>query len=51
MSRATAAATPALPDTALLMLGVALLLVGLVAISSASIEYADWHYGNAWFHT
>jgi len=39
------------PDATLALLGLALLLVGLVAISSASIEYADWHYGNRWFHT
>ena len=39
------------PDSALALLGLALLLVGLVAISSASIEYADWHYQNPWFHT
>ena len=32
-------------------LGLALLLVGLVAISSASIEYAQWHYDNPWYHT
>lgn len=42
---------PWMPDAPLALLGVALLLVGLVAISSASIEYADWHYQNAWFHT
>jgi cell division protein FtsW len=41
----------AAPDLTLALLGLALLLVGLVAISSASIEYADWHYGNPWFHT
>ena len=39
------------PDATLALLGLALLLVGLIAISSASIEYADWHYQNAWFHT
>ena len=39
------------PDTPLLVMGIALLLVGLVAISSSSIEYADWHYQNPWFHT
>ena len=38
-------------DTPLALLGLALLLVGLIAISSASIEYADWHYQNPWFHT
>lgn len=39
------------PDAVLALLGLALLLVGLVVISSASIEYADWHHGNSWFHT
>jgi cell division protein FtsW len=39
------------PDSALSLLGLALLLVGLVAISSASIEYAEWHFQNAWYHT
>jgi cell division protein FtsW len=39
------------PDAPLALLGLALLLVGLIAISSASIEYADWHYQNPWFHT
>jgi len=34
-----------------MLLGLTLLMVGLVAVSSASIEYADWHYGNAWYHT
>ena len=45
-------ATPVsnMPDTVLALLGLALLLVGLVAITSASIEYADWHYQNPWFH-
>lgn len=46
-----AAATPSAPDATLALLGLALLLVGLLAISSASIEYADWHYQNPWFHT
>jgi cell division protein FtsW len=49
MSRA--AATALTPDLPLLLLGAALMIVGLVAISSASIEYADLHYGNTWFHT
>ena len=39
------------PDTTLALLGLSLLLVGLVAISSASIEYAEWHFRNPWFHT
>ncbi len=38
-------------DGPLLIMGLALMLVGLVAIASASIEYADWTYGNPWFHT
>ena len=51
MSRARAVSQAAwTPDATLALLGLALLLVGLVAISSASIEYADWHYQNAWFH-
>ena len=50
MSRSVAA--PALlPDTTLLLLGSCLMLVGLIAISSASIEYADLHYKSTWFHT
>jgi cell division protein FtsW len=39
------------PDTTLAALGLALLLVGLVAISSASIEYAEWHFQNSWYHS
>ena len=39
------------PDLTLVALGLALLFVGLVAISSASIEYAEWHFQNPWFHT
>ncbi len=44
-------AMASMPDGVLALLGMALLLVGLVAISSASIEYADWHHHNPWFHT
>ena len=53
MSAASAASTRAtpVPDTALMLLGLGLLMVGLIAISSASIEYAQWHYQNAWYHT
>ena len=48
MSRTRAASQPAwTPDATLALLGLAVLLVGLIAISSASIEYADWHYQNA----
>lgn len=39
------------PDLTLLLLGVALLLVGLIAISSASVEYAAVQTGNPWYHT
>lgn len=39
------------PDHALLMLGGALMLVGLIAISSASVSYAEAHYGDMWHHT
>jgi len=38
------------PDGLLTVLAIALLLIGLVAISSASIEYAQRHYDSAWFH-
>ncbi len=37
-------------DPVLALLALALLLVGLVAITSASVSYADWHYQNPWFH-
>jgi cell division protein FtsW len=39
------------PDMAMVLLALALLLVGLVAISSASIEYAEWHFQNPWYHS
>tara|TARA_R110002110_G_scaffold91264_2_gene237598 strand:- start:224958 stop:226097 length:1140 start_codon:yes stop_codon:yes gene_type:complete len=51
MSRATVMQQSVVPDKVLLLVGLALLMVGLVAISSASIEYADWHFDNAWHHT
>ena len=38
-------------DPVLVLMGIALLLVGLVAITSASIEYADWHYQSPWYHS
>lgn len=41
----------ATPDMPMVLLTLALLLVGLVAISSASIEYAEWHFQNAWYHS
>ncbi|WP_188109571.1 putative lipid II flippase FtsW [Pseudohalioglobus sediminis] len=52
MSRAAALPPTALkPDAMLLTLACALILVGLLAISSASIEYAKINYSNTWFHT
>lgn len=41
---------PAL-DPVLSLVGLSLLLIGLIAISSASVEYADWHFKSAWHHT
>ena len=38
-------------DPILLMLAVALISIGLIAIASASIEYSDFHFGNPWHHT
>lgn len=44
---------PVMPDLALLLLPVALLLIGLVAITSASIEYAEYTSRNlnAWYYS
>jgi cell division protein FtsW len=50
MSRAQSLIAPG-PDAAMAFMGLALLLIGLIAISSASIGYAELNYGNAWFHT
>lgn len=54
MSSSTA--TVKAPDSAavdytLLLLGLSLVIIGLLAISSASIEYAQWHYDSPWYHT
>ena len=38
-------------DPVLAVAGLSLILIGLVAISSASIEYSDWHFDNPWHHT
>ncbi|MBE9539821.1 MAG: putative lipid II flippase FtsW [Proteobacteria bacterium] len=38
-------------DPVLVLMGAALLLVGLIAITSASIEYADFHYQSPWYHS
>ena len=56
MSTAVTPASPLtlrlpVPDFTLVVLALALLLIGLIAISSASIEYAEWHYQNTWYHT
>ena len=50
MSRATSVPVMAMPDPALLGLSLTLILVGLVAISSASIEYAEINYNSTGFH-
>lgn len=39
------------PDLLLLAIAVALLLIGLIAISSASVGYAEATYGNMWHHS
>ncbi|TGD74360.1 putative lipid II flippase FtsW [Mangrovimicrobium sediminis] len=41
---------PVVPDLGLLVPALALVLLGLVAITSASIEYAELNYQNSWFH-
>jgi cell division protein FtsW len=41
----------ALPDAMLLTLALTLLLIGLIAISSASVGYAEATYGNMWHHS
>lgn len=40
----------ALPDLVLTSLAACLLLAGLIAITSASVGYAEAHYGNMWYH-
>lgn len=39
------------PDALVLGLSVALLAIGLVAITSASVGYAEATYGNMWYHS
>lgn len=57
MSRGAQARVPAglpawsLPDPTLLLIAVSLLCIGLVAISSASVGYAEARYDNLWHHT
>ncbi|EED36121.1 cell division protein FtsW [Luminiphilus syltensis NOR5-1B] len=43
--------SPARPDPLLSGLAITLIAVGLVAISSASIEYGDHYFDNPWHHT
>ncbi len=38
-------------DPMLLVVAIALLLVGLIAVTSASIEYAHWHHQTPWYHS
>ena len=49
MSRAVSQPV-ALPDLVLTSLAACLLLAGLIAITSASVGYAEAHYGNMWYH-
>ncbi|EAQ99030.1 putative lipid II flippase FtsW [Congregibacter litoralis] len=50
--RATVAAdTGRFPDLMLMAIAVALLLIGLIAISSASVGYAEASYNNMWHHS
>ena len=39
------------PDPLLAGLALSLIVVGVVAIASASIGYSDWHFNNPWHHT
>lgn len=41
---------PGLPDPMLLLLAAALLCLGLIAISSASVSYAESRYEDMWYH-
>ncbi len=38
------------PDPTLFGIGLSLMVIGLVAITSASVEYAEVNYGDPWFH-
>lgn len=53
MTKSTNVSAQVMPslDLGLVVPGIALLLIGLIAISSASIEYAELHYSTVWFHT
>jgi cell division protein FtsW len=51
MSRAASQSVMVMPDMGIVVLSLALILVGLIAISSASIEYAEINYNNNSFHT
>lgn len=51
MSRAATSQADVMPDLGIIVLSLALILVGLIAISSASIEYAQLNYNSTSFHT
>ena len=51
MSRAVPTPVAVMPDPGIIVLGLSLILVGLIAISSASIEYAQINYDSTTFHT
>ncbi|MEP4147311.1 MAG: putative lipid II flippase FtsW [Halioglobus sp.] len=51
MSRAVPTPAAVMPDPGIILLGLSLILVGLIAISSASIEYAQINYDSTTFHT
>lgn len=51
MSRAATSQAVVMPDLGIIVLSLALILVGLIAISSASIEYAQLNYNSTSFHT
>ncbi len=51
MNRAVPTPAALMPDPGIIVLGLSLVLVGLIAISSASIEYAQINYNSTSFHT
>lgn len=51
MNRAVPTPAAVMPDMGIIVLGLSLILVGLIAISSASIEYAQINYNSPTFHT
>jgi len=51
MSTRAASPTVLAPDAPLLLLTLALLVIGLIAISSASVGYAEDTFGDMWHHS